>query len=73
MVLLCKLPNLSESDFSSVEIIACGAAPLSEKVQDVVLKRLNVKYVLQGQYEHILKNYRFAFRFLSGSGALEGF
>lgn len=51
MVMFCKHPKLPDYDLSSVEIIICGAAPLSEKVEEVVRKRLSIKNIHQGQYK----------------------
>lgn len=51
MVMFCKHPKLSDYDLSSVEMIQCGAAPLSQRVEEIVAKRLNVKCIYQGKYE----------------------
>ncbi|KAL4220136.1 hypothetical protein ACF0H5_020548 [Mactra antiquata] len=48
MVMLAKYPKVSEYDLSSVEFIACGAAPLSKEIERAVTARLNVSRVFQG-------------------------
>ncbi|XP_029178686.1 4-coumarate--CoA ligase 1 [Nylanderia fulva] len=48
MVFLAKHPLVDKYDLSSVKRIWCGAAPLSEKVQKAVSKRLNISEIKQG-------------------------
>lgn len=48
MVFLAKHPLVDRYDLSSVKIIWCGAASLSEEIQKAVAKRLNVPNIKQG-------------------------
>ncbi|XP_025157251.1 4-coumarate--CoA ligase 1 [Harpegnathos saltator] len=48
MVFLAKHPLVDKYDLSSVKVIACGAAPLSEEIYEAVTKRLNVPVIKQG-------------------------
>ncbi|WAQ94548.1 LUCI-like protein [Mya arenaria] len=48
MVLLAKSPKVSEYDLSSVSQIACGAAPLSKEIEDLVKEKLKLPCIFQG-------------------------
>ncbi|XP_062557091.1 uncharacterized protein LOC134221931 isoform X2 [Armigeres subalbatus] len=48
VVFLAKHPLVDSYDLSSVDTLLCGAAPLSKETEDLVKKRLNIKYVRQG-------------------------
>jgi long-subunit acyl-CoA synthetase (AMP-forming) len=47
-VFLTKAKIVDEYDLSSVRIIRCGAAPLSEEIEALVAKRLGMSSVSQG-------------------------
>ena len=49
MVLLAKHPKVSEYDLSCVKTISCGAAPLSNEIEQAVVKRMNLSNILQGK------------------------
>lgn len=48
MVFLAKHPHVEKYDLSSVKMITCGAAPLSEEIRDAVIKRLNNPGIREG-------------------------
>ncbi|XP_015172015.1 PREDICTED: 4-coumarate--CoA ligase 1-like [Polistes dominula] len=48
MVFLAKHPIVSRYDLSSIKTIWCGAASLSEDIQEAVAKRLNIPNIKQG-------------------------
>lgn len=48
MVFLAKHPLVDKYDLSSIRKIWCGAAPLSEKIEKAVVKRLNIPEISQG-------------------------
>ncbi|XP_012275911.1 4-coumarate--CoA ligase 1 [Orussus abietinus] len=48
VLFLAKHPIVDKYDLSSVTTITCGAAPLSQEIQNTVSKRLNLKEIKQG-------------------------
>lgn len=48
MVILAKSPLVPKYDLSSIQVIWCGAAPLSKKLEVAVKNRIGVKHVRQG-------------------------
>ncbi|KFB36727.1 luciferin 4-monooxygenase [Anopheles sinensis] len=48
VLFLAKHPLVDSYDLSSVQTIICGAAPLSKETEDLVRRRLGVRYVRQG-------------------------
>uniref|UniRef100_A0A182QEY9 Luciferin 4-monooxygenase n=1 Tax=Anopheles farauti TaxID=69004 RepID=A0A182QEY9_9DIPT len=48
MVFLAKHPLVDNYDLSSINILLCGAAPLSKETEALVKKRIGVKHILQG-------------------------
>ncbi len=47
-LLLTKHPLVSNYDLSSLEVITCGAAPLSGEISQELQKRLNLRDIRQG-------------------------
>lgn len=48
MVMFSKYPKVSDYDLSSVKTVLCGAAPLSQEIEEKVKTRLNLKCIFQG-------------------------
>lgn len=48
MVMFSKYPRVSEYDLSSVTLVICGAAPLSQEIEDVVKTKLKLQCIFQG-------------------------
>lgn len=48
MVMLSKYPKVSEYDLSSVKMVVCGAAPLSQEIEEDVKTKLKLPCIIQG-------------------------
>jgi long-subunit acyl-CoA synthetase (AMP-forming) len=48
VIFLSKAKIVDKYDLSSVKMIYCGAAPLSEKVETLLRKRLGLDSIMQG-------------------------
>ncbi|XP_053374439.1 uncharacterized protein LOC128546991 [Mercenaria mercenaria] len=48
MVMFSKYPRVSEYDLSSIKTVICGAAPLSQEIEEVVKTKLKLPCVIQG-------------------------
>jgi acyl-coenzyme A synthetase/AMP-(fatty) acid ligase len=49
MVMFSKYPKVSEYDLSSIQSVVCGAAPLSQEIEDMVKRKLKLPCIIQGE------------------------
>lgn len=48
LLFLAKSPMVTKYDLSSLYEMGCGASPLPKEIEELVIKRLNLKYMKQG-------------------------
>lgn len=48
MVMFSKYPKVAEYDLSSVKMVVCGAAPLSQEIEEDVKTKLKLPFIIQG-------------------------
>ncbi|XP_060553012.1 uncharacterized protein LOC132714225 [Ruditapes philippinarum] len=48
MVMFSKYPKVSDYNLSSIQSVVCGAAPLSQEIEDMVKRKLKLPCIIQG-------------------------